>query len=404
MLNGGPSTNYQWRLKDQCIIAGVASVGYWRKCDRTEVSLAAEAVLKASLDAGIDVKDIDGVVTYQYNNDSIRPQELAQALGLPGMRFWIENWLGGTVGAVLLSTAVMAINAGMANNVVVYRSAKHKSGRVRIGGTGASADTGGLEQFLVPQGWANFYTSHAPPAVRHMHDYGTTEEHLGAIALNAYSNAQLNDRAVAKGWGPKTMEEYLKSPYLAYPFRRWDFTSEVDGACAYLVTSAEKAGGLKQKPVYITSLAQAATPDPMHYGRSAHYDLIGDNLVRGAASYYADDLFGAAGITRDDVDIFCPYDHSSIGVIWQLEDLGFCAKGEGGPFAASGAISRTGKLPVNPGGGLMAEGYLHGTNLVIDAVENLRGTAGARQIPDARVALFVSGAGPVGGAGLLTVQ
>ena len=256
-------------------------MGYFRRCDRTELSLAVEAVWQAAQDAGMDVKEIDGVITYQYNNDSIRPQELAQALGIPRMRLWIENYLGGTVGAELMAIAVMAIHSGMAKNVVVYRSAKHRSGRVRIGGSGASADTGALEQFLVPYGWANFFTSMAPMMVRHMHEFGTKEEHLGSVALNAYANAALNDHAVAKGWGPKTMAEYLASPYLAYPFRRWDFASEADGACAYLVTSAERARELRHKAVYITSLAQSATPEPMHAGRFAHYDYGGEQRDRG---------------------------------------------------------------------------------------------------------------------------
>lgn len=394
-----------YRLKDELIIAGVSTLGYWRKTERTEVSLAAEVVLRSAEDAGIDVKEIDGIITYQYNNDSCRPQEVAQALGLPHLRFWLENWLGGTVGVELLAIAAMAIKSGMATNVVVYRSAKHRSGRVRIGGTGGAADTSGLEQFLVPYGWANFFTAIAPQAVRHMHEFGTKEEHFGAVALNAYANAQLNDRAVTKGWGPKVMDDYLASPYLAYPFRRWDFTSEADGACAYLVTSADRAGDIRTKPIYITSLAQAATPDPMHYGRFTHYDMVGNDPREGCAAYYSDELFDTAGVSREDIDVFCPYDHSTLGVILQLEDFGFCAKGEGGPFAASGAISRTGALPISPGGGLLAEGYMHGTNLLIDAVEQLRGTAGEHQIPDAKVALFACGAsGPLGGGGILTVH
>jgi acetyl-CoA acetyltransferase len=396
---------HQWPHKDACIVAGVGTVGYFRHSVETEGSLAAQVVIKAAEDAGIPVKAIDGIITYTYNNDSVRPQEVAQALGLPKLRFWLENYLGGTAGVAFMAIAVMAINAGMASNVVVYRSAKHRSGRVRIGGTGQSADTGGLEQFLVPQGWANFFTSIAAEVVRHMHEFGTKEEHLGAVALNAYENAALNDRAVAKGWGPKTMGAYLESPYLAYPLRRWDFASEVDGACAYLVTSAERAGDLRSKAVYITALAQQATPEPMHVGRFAHYDHLGTDSVTGAAAYYADELFGISGVERADIDIAALYDQASFNVIKQVEDFGFCKKGEGGPFVASGAIARTGSLPVSSGGGLLAEGYAHGTNLVIEAVEQLRGAAGARQVPDARVALWTSGSGgPLGGGGILTTR
>ena len=394
-----------WPLKDVCIIAGIGTVGYFRKCDRTELSLAVDAVAQAAQDAGMDVKEIDGVITYQYNNDSIRPQELAQALGLPRMRLWIENYLGGTVGAELMAIAVMAIHCGMAKNVVVYRSAKHRSGRVRIGGSGASADTGSLEQFLVPYGWANFFTSMAPEAVRQMHEFGMKEEHLGSVALNAYANAALNEHAVAKGWGPKTMAEYMASPYLAYPFRRWDFASEADGACAYLVTAADHARNIRHKPVYITSLAQSATPEPMHAGRFAHYDYGGDSAIEGSAVYFGDELFGRAGLSRNDIDVALLYDANSLEIIKQLEGFGFCKRGEGGPFVASGAIGRTGQLPVNTSGGLLAEGYFHGTNLVNEAVEQLRGTAGARQVKGAEVALYSCGGGSTGGGGaILTVK
>jgi acetyl-CoA acetyltransferase len=394
-----------WSLKDRCVISGVGSCGYFRRSDRSEASLGLEAVKRAIDDAGLTSRDIDGFLTYQYNNDSVRPQEVAEALGVPRLRLWLENWLGGTVGASLLAIAVMAIEHDLASNVVVYRAAKHRSGRVRIGGSGQAADTGGLEQFLVPSGWANFFVDQAAIATRHMHEYGTTEEQLGVVALNSYANAQLNDSAVTKGFGPTTMEEYLASGYLAYPFRRWDFTSEVDGACAYVVSPAGRAADLPHRPVYISALSSSATPNPMHTGRFAHFDLGGDNAITGAAAYFADDLFERADLTREDIDLAMLYDASSFAVLKQLEDLGFCGKGEGGPYAASGAIALGGKLPVNTSGGLLAEGYLHGTNLVNEAVIQLRGQAGPRQVPNAQAALFTSGAdGPLGGGGILTTR
>lgn len=398
-------SRFGWTLRDKCVIAGVATVGYFRHTDRSEASLGVEAVMNAAQDAGISVRDIDGLITYQYNNDTVRPQEIAQALGIPKLRFWLENWLGGTIGAGLMGIAAMAINSGLARNVVVYRSVKHRSGRVRIGGSGNVADTGGLEQFLIPIGWANFYTSIAAEAVRYMHEHALTREHLSAVAILAYKNAQLNDRAVGKGRGPKTTEEYMSAPMLAYPFCRWDFTTEVDGACAYLVTSASMARDLRKRPVYITSIAQSATPNPMHMGRFAHYDLVGSNAVTGSSAYFADELFAVAGVRREDVDVALLYDAASYEVIKQLEDMGFCAKGDGGLLAMSGALDRDGSLPVNPNGGLLAEGYAHGTNMIIEAVEQLRGESGVRQVPNPKVALFTSGAAAsLGGGGILTVR
>jgi len=392
-----------WPLSRACVIAGVGTSGYYRGTERSEAYLGATAVAKAARDAGISPQEIDGLITYQYNNDTVRPSELAQALGIRSLNIHIENYLGGTVGAELMAIAVMYINAGMAENVVVYRAAKHRTGRVRIGGSGQAADAGGIEQFLVPHGWANFFVDQAAQAVRHMWQFGTTEEDLGAVAVNAYRNAQLNPRAVANGWGPQTMDEYLEAPYLAYPFRRWDFTSEADGACAYLVTSSDRAADLPSKPVYIAGLAQASTPQPQHMGRFAHFDLADENAIIGSAHYFRDDLFQRAECDPSAVDLAMIYDASSYSVISQLEDLGFCAKGEGGAYVSDGHIGLDGDLPVNPNGGLLAEGYLHGTNLVVEAVEQLRGECGDRQVDGAEVAIFTSGgAGTIGGGGILT--
>lgn len=393
-----------WRLSDRAIISGVGTVGYFRQTDRSEASLAVQAVLAAARDAGLDPKEIDGLITYQYNNDSVRPQEVAQSLGVRTLRLWLENWLGGTVGASLLGIAAMAVDSGFANNVVVFRAAKHRSGRVRIGGSGQAADTGGLEQFLVPHGWANFFTSIAPDAVRYMHEFGLTEAQLGTVAVNAYANAALNDRAVGKNWGPKTLHEYFEAPFLAYPFRRWDFATEVDGACAFIVQAADRAGDIPKKPVYISSFAQASTPDPMHTGRFAHYDMSRNNATKGAAAYFADEMFGRAGIARSDIDLAYLYDQDTFHVVKQLEDLGFCGKGEAGPFIESGGIARNGALPVNTNGGLLAEGYMHGTNLVIEAVEQLRGEAGERQVQGAATSALSWGSGSLGGGAILTVR
>lgn len=304
-----------------------------------------------------------------------------------------------------MATAAMAVEHDMARHVVVYRSAKHRSGRVRIGGSGNSAEAERLEQFLVPCGWATPFVAQAVEAARHMHEYGITEEQLGAVALNAYRNAQLNPHAVCNGWGPKTLDDYLGSDYLAYPFRRWDYTSEVDGGCAYVVTSADRAGDLPHEAVYITALASQATENPMHIGRYTHFDTLGDNAVRGAASYFADQLFERADLERSDIDLAMIYDASSFSILKCVEDLGYCKKGEGGEFVSSGAIALEGSLPVNTSGGLLAEGYVHGTNLVVEAVTQLRHQAGPRQVTGARTALFTSGSSsPLANGGILTVK
>jgi len=393
-----------WPLSNKAIITGIGTVGYFRRSEASEAALAVEAVLLAADDAGVDPHEIDGVLTYQYNNDSVRPQEVAQSIGSKRLNLWLENWLGGTIGASLLAIAAMAVETGMCRNVVVFRAAKHRSGRVRIGGSGNVADTGSLEQFLVPQGWANFYTSIAPDAVRYMHEYGMTESHLGHVALQSYAHANLNPRAVGKGWGPKSLDDYFDAPFLAYPFRRWDFATEVDGSCAFIVQRADRRQDAKNGAVYINSVAQSSTPDPMHTGRFAHYDMSLNNGSRGAAAYFGEGLFGQSDVSKEDVDFALLYDQDSFHVIKQLEDLGLCAKGEGGAFIESGAGRLGGKLPVNTNGGLLAEGYMHGTNLVIEAVEQLRGQAGERQVSGAESAVLSWGSGALGGGAVLTVR
>ena len=372
-------------MKDKAAIAGIGWTRYSRDSGVSVLSLAAEACKKAIEDAGLSVSDVDGVVTHNMS-DSVMPQEVATCLGLPHLGYHLEYWGGGPAGCQTVINAVMAITTGMARNVVCFRALNGRTGR-RLGGTGDKPPTSGEPQFLIPYGWTSFVHAFTHMARRHMYEYGTTSEQLGAVAVTERRHASMNERAMMRQ--PITIEDYLNSRMIADPLRLLDICVETDGGCAVLVTSTEQARDLRHRPVYITGAAVGSGPDPTPYGmstfgwlRGSHTELYGKHI--------SPQLYSMAGITPADVDVAEIYDEMTIAVIVQLEDFGFCRKGEGGPFVEEGNTRIGGRLPVNTHGGFLSEGYLHGLNHVVEAVSQLRGDAGARQVKNAEIALCTS--------------
>jgi acetyl-CoA acetyltransferase len=225
--------------------------------------------------------------------------------------------------------------------------------------------------------------------------YGTTTKQLGAVAVTCRGNACLNERAMMRT--PMTMEDYEKAPVIAEPFRVFDCCLQSDGACAVVVTSAERAKELKQKPVYIMGAAEGSGP----YGRGGMWGNYWPDHAECYAKYVAPDLFNMAGVTPRDIDVAEIYDCFTYSVIVQLEDFGFCKKGEGGAFVEGGRIQLGGELPINTCGGLLSEAYIHGLNLVVEAVSQLRGDAGSRQVKDAEIALVTAGGAATTGSALI---
>jgi acetyl-CoA acetyltransferase len=219
-----------------------------------------------------------------------------------------------------------------------------------------------------------------------MHVYGTKQEHLGRIALASYANAQRNPRAVMYG-RPLTMEDYLNARIIADPYRLFDCCQESDGACAVLVTTIERARNLKQKPVLIAGAAQGMPAGdgsdkmrrPASVWTSAGLDTV------------AKDLYARAGIGPKDIQVAQLYENFTGQVLMAIEDFGFCGRGEGGPFVASGAIDwPNGSLPINTSGGNLAEAYIHGLSLVVEGVKQMRGTS-TSQVKDAEHCLCAAG-------------
>jgi acetyl-CoA acetyltransferase len=353
-------------------------------------ALALEACRSAAADSGIPIDEIDGVVSYHFG-DSVPSIAVATGLGLPEPRYAVEFSSGGNAANLIVQTAAAAIEAGLARNVICFRAMNGRSG-LRLGG-GRDLNSRGITQYTAPFGWITYPQAMAMWCRRHMIKYGTTSEQLGAVAVSCRRNAALNPRAMMRA--PITLADHQASRMIVEPFRLLDICLESDGACAVLVTSAARARDLRRKPVYILGAAYGGGPnqgddlfDAIRWPEHAH------NYAR----YIAADLWGGAGVGPRDIDVAEIYDCFTYSVIMQLEGLGFCKEGEGGAFVQSGAIERDGAIPVNTHGGLLSEAYIHGLNHVIEAVEQLRGDAGPRQVAGAELALTTAGAMTCGSA------
>jgi len=380
-------------------IAGVGFTEYSLDSGRSILALAVEACQKAMADAGLGPKDVDGILEFSLG-DSVPTESVAAGLGLPEVNYAADWFCGGFAPSALIATASMAVASGMSKGVLIYRAMNGRSG-FRLGGAGggdAFRPKWGA-QYRVPYGWLTFGQNMALWCRRHMEKYGTKQEHLAAIAISQRESALLNERAVQRK--PLTLKDYMASRVIAEPFHLFDMSLETDGACALLVTSRARARNCRKKPVYVKAaghFGKATVADPMWAD-----SFLWPDLTENYTKFLAPRLYEEAGLKPEDVDVAEIYDCFTYTVLMALEGLGFCAKGEGGPFAASGATGLHGKIPVNTNGGMLSEAYIHGMNTVVEAVMQLRGEGGKRQVPNAEVAFVTSGATTIGSACILTV-
>ena len=284
---------------------------------------------------------------------------------------------------------------GDADVVVVYRALNGRSG-ARVGSM-HFAGMGG--QYRYPIGYGAYLMYVGMWAQRFLYETGQGPEDLGAVAVSQRSYAEDNDRAVRRQ--PLGLAEYLAEPYVVDPFRRSDCTVEVDGACAVVVTSLERARDLAHPPAVVASGCYRAGPRP---GLDIGDHLLWEDYTRNYTSWLRDELFGRAGVSQDDVDVAEIYDCFTSTVLMGLEGLGLCERGESGAFVRRGGAHSTGGCPTNTGGGLLAEGYLHGMNTVAEAVLQVQGRGGLRQAPRHEVAVVTSGALMDGSALILTTD
>jgi acetyl-CoA acetyltransferase len=375
-------------IRDAGVIVGVGMTDISRNSGRTTLQLAVEAAAAALDDAGLSAQEVDGVVTYQVN-DSSGALAIAAALGVPLVNWYGELFMGGPGATFGVSEACLALAAGLANTVVIVRAMNGRSG-TRMGRYGAGAGADDYRQWTLPFGYTGPPQIYALWAQRHMAQYGTTSEQLGAVAVTMREHAQLNPGAFFHGQ-PITLEDHQASRMISSPFRLLDCCLESDAAAAIVVTTADRGRDTRRSPVYVSGFANGAGPSPWH----PSFDW--PDYGKMYSAYMSEPAFRMADLSPEDVDVALIYDAFTFGVIAALEDMGFVTKGDGGPFVEDGNIKLAGALPVNPNGGLLSEGYVHGLNNLIEGVRQLRGDAGQRQVPDAQVAVVTAGEGPRGG-------
>jgi acetyl-CoA acetyltransferase len=376
-------------------IAGVGYTAFTRDSGRSVLDQATEACRNALDDAGLAASAVDGIVSFQVMHDSVPAQAVATTLALPGLRLSVDADLGGQAPCHLVGLAASAVETGRARAVLVFRAMNGRSGprvgTMRFAGPGA--------QYRYPIGYDAYLMYVAMWAQRFLHETGQSAEDLGAVAVAQRRWAVDNERAVRRR--PLDLETYLSQPYVVDPFRADDCTTEVDGACAVLVVDRDLARDLRQPPAIVASSEYRA-------GARSGID-IGDHLLwedysRNYTSLLAGDLFGRAGVTPADVDLAEIYDCFTSTVLLGLEGLGLAERGGSGALVRSGAIEPGGRLPVNTHGGLLAEGYLHGMNTVCEAVLQVQGRGGVRQVPRHEVCVVTSGAMMDGSALILTAD
>jgi acetyl-CoA acetyltransferase len=352
---------------------------------QTVYELIGKAIFAALADAGLTLDDVDGFAFFAAGFD---PGSITEQLGIRRITFsHIVSGFGGGMAGVL-DLASMGIETGRAKTILCI-GASQQVGR-RYGQALANFGATPENVFHRIAGLSGPGQALALSAKRHMHLYGTRREAFGEIVLASRAAASTRETAIRRK--PLTMDEYMASPMLADPLCRLDFCLETDGALAFVVTAAERAADLPNRPVYIAAAAQVGTRD---WGRAFFWLNQSDEAFTTAgAGDVAQRLYEMTGIGPKDIDVALLYDHFSPLVIMQLEDYGFCKRGEGGPFVESGAIRLGGSLPINPHGGHLSEGYVVGMTHIREAVEQLRGTA-VNQIKGARTALVTGGPAPI---------
>jgi acetyl-CoA acetyltransferase len=373
-------------LKDKSTITGVGETLYYKSTEKSALELVLEASLSAVNDAGLTPKDIDGIIP--YSSQGVTAEAIATNFGIDDLRYSATTPLGGASPVAALQTAAMAVTTGVANNVLVClgrSNAMGNEGRI----TSRLAEMPQMHvvaEFEMPVGAnapAQFY---APMARRHMELYDTKSEHFAEIAMVCRANAQLNDRAIMRK--PMLIDDHQNSRMIADPLRLFDCSLESFGAAAVIVSSAESARDMKHMPIYIGGVAEGHPDSPSAITQRPLMTTLGISKAAPIA-------FKNAGVELSDIDVAQIYDCFTYIVLCQLEDLGFCKKGEGGDFVASGALKRSGCLPINTHGGLLSEAHMAGMNHINELVRQLRGHCGERQIKGAEVGL-VTGFGDLG--------
>ena len=359
----------------RAVVAGVAALPFAKDIGMTERRAGAQAILAALHDAGLNARDIDGFVRSVWERTT--EMEMARVLGVNNLRYFGAVDYGGGAGAPMVAQAAMAVEHGVADVVVVWRARNRGSGG-RPWAAQLLAD--GQDQFERPHGLVRPVDGMAIFARHWMHRYGWTRQDLGRVAVTQRAHAQRNPAALMRE--PMSVDDYLAARMIAEPLCLFDCCLETDGALALVVTTADRASGVgaAHPPVHITGYAWGTGADT--YAMTSFYAA---DFGTTPAAAVARELWRRSGLTAADIDVAQLYDGFTPQVLVQLHEYGFCAEGEG-PAYLGGA----GAVPVNTSGGGLSEAYVHGFNLLVEGVRQVRGDA-ATPVPDVRHSLVTSG-------------
>jgi acetyl-CoA acetyltransferase len=367
-------------MRRRAVIAGIGESRVGRVPGRSALQLQSDAALAAAADAGIGIGDIDGLLTtpVRVEHWNMPSGVVANNLGVRP-RFLSTVDLAGASGVAMIHQAVMAVESGQCDMALCVAGQNLLSHRTRNEAVRSMAESGSAHpQFEVPYGPV-VPSLYALIAQRHMHEYGTTPAQLAEVAVTMRRHAGLNQNAHKRD--PITIADVLGSRMISSPLHMFDCAIVSDGAAAAIVTTADRAADMKKRPVHL-----------LGQGYGLRHGHIGDHkqLTTTGAVDSGRDAFALAGVERANIDVAQIYDCFTITVIVELEDLGFCAKGEGGRFVEGGRIGLGGALPVTTHGGLLSGGHPGlpgGFFHLIEGVRQLRGEAGERQVADAELAL-----------------
>ncbi|MCD4524244.1 hypothetical protein [Nocardioides sp. cx-173] len=370
----------------EAVVVGIGRTAFSKASGRTPLAMAAEAARAALSDAGIPAGEVDGVIDF-HTNDSASAADVGRAIGAVDLGVALDVSGGGNVAVTVVGQAVAAVQAGICTTAVVFRSFNGRSGNRYGNNAGiqlrSDMQFAALSGYVVPSMWIAGFGQ------RQRHVYGLTDEDYGHIAITTRQHAVANEHAMLRQ--PLDMDAYLASPWINEPFRKLDCCLETDGAVALVITTLERAGSLRQIPIRVAGFGEAHTNGGSWTGGFPDYAEM-------YSAYAAKRLWNSTDLCPSDIDVALMYDCFTATTFATVGDFGLCDKGETGAFYADGKATYGGDVVINPHGGLLSEGYIHGLNHHYEAVLQLRGQAGVRQVDDAANALVTAGAGPSGGA------
>jgi acetyl-CoA acetyltransferase len=363
--------------KDSVAVVGVGTTDYGRLPEHDATSLGIWALREAAEDAGIALKDIDGLVVQRLTDY----QKFVQITNMSPRLVTATPGAGRMTGGTI-QIAVQAILSGLLDTVAVVYGNDGRSAGAKYGGKGDTYGTN-ADQMWFPYGMTSPGAIHAMAFQRHAAMYGTTVEQLGAISIAFRKHALLNPKAVMHK--PLEMADYLAAKFVCEPLRILDYCLINDGGVAMILTAGERAKDFKQRPVYIRGIAQTS--------RLAQGELPED-FGYGTMQQVSKRVHAMAEVAREEVDALMIYDNFTPTVIFTLEGFGYCPQGEGGRFVEGGRLELGGQYPTNTSGGHLSESYMQGWALNVEAVKQVRGTLGNRQVPDAELVQYLQG-GPL---------